>query len=181
MKTAALVIAAAVLVPHLASAGPYVGLAVGPSLETSGDGSYASADRTGKLLVGFSLAQVAIEGAAMRGSLTQTDGGRGYDVTQLSLAGKLSLPLADGFEAFGRVGMQKTSLGSQNSADAGRADADGSGLLLGAGIEYRLNLIATQASIFVDYNFASSTLNGPQFAAQTLQTRGFSIGATVGF
>ena len=40
MKIAALVIAAAVLAPHLASAGPYVGLAVGPSLDNGGNDAF---------------------------------------------------------------------------------------------------------------------------------------------
>jgi len=182
MKTAALVIAAATLaLGHVASAGTYIGLAVGPSLDISGDTAFKSTDRDGKLLFGLSFGPLAIEAGALRGSLAQTDGGRGYDVTQLSISAKYDFPLAEGFEAFGRAGLQRTSLSSQSSADMGAADADGTGLLLGAGIEYRINLIATQASLFVEYDFASTKLNGPEFSNVSLQTRGFLLGATVGF
>ena len=126
--------------------------------------------------------QISIEGAAQRGSLSQDSNRAGFDLTQLSVAGKYSLPISDGFEAFGRFGYQHTGLGSQDSATGGQLDISGSGFLLGAGIEYRVNLVATSASIFLDYNFTTSSMGGPSLTVpQTLQTRGFTIGATVGF
>ena len=51
MKTAALAFGIVALAGHLASAGTYFGLALGPGIATSGDSSYTSSDRTGKLLV----------------------------------------------------------------------------------------------------------------------------------
>jgi hypothetical protein len=182
MKRAILAFAILGATGPVASAGIYAGLAIGPSLETSGDGSYTSSDRTGRLIVGYSLGQISVEGGAMRGSLTQDSSNIGFDVTQLSLSGKYSLPLTDGFQAFGRLGLQRTSVDAQDTSFNGAYDTSGSGYILGAGIEYKLNLVATSASIFVDYNFASTALtSATQTTPVTLQTRGFSLGATVGF
>ncbi len=178
MKTCALAIGILALGGSLASAGTYVGLGVGSGIDTNGDGSYSSSDRTGKLLVGYSFGQIAIEAAGQRGSLVDANAA-GFDLTQLSVAGKYNLPLADGFEAFGRVGYQRTSLSSQTGATP---DTAGTGLLIGAGIEYKLNLVATSASIFLDYNFATTSLEGGNLTApQKLETRGFLLGATIGF
>lgn len=157
-------------------AGTYIGAAVGPSTESSGDGTYNSNARTYKGLLGYSIGQISIEGMVSRGGVTQ-DGGRNYDVTQAAVAGKYSLPISDGFEAFGRIGYGRTWLGS----DDDQANSNGDGWLIGAGIEYRLKLVATQASIFVDYNVMTSSQNGPSSTNQSFDTRGFSIGATIGF
>lgn len=181
MKTVVAALAATLALGHVASAGTYVGLAVGPGLDTSGDANYTSTDRDGKLLLGFSFGPISVEGGALRGSIAPSNGGLGYDLTQLSVAAKYNVPLAEGFEAFGRAGFQRTSLSGQSSADMGNHDSDGTGLLLGLGVEYRINLVATQASVFVDYNFASTKLNGPAVTDLSLQTRGFMLGATVGF
>jgi hypothetical protein len=178
MKTAALAIGILALGGSFASAGTYVGLGVGDGLGTSGDGSYKSTDRTGKILLGYSFGHIAVEGGAQRGSVEDSNL-NGFDVTQFSIALKYNLPLSDGFEAFGRGGLQQTSLGSQTGSTA---DLSGSGLLLGAGIEYKLDLIATSASIFLDYNFARSSVTAGNGAApQTFDTHGFLLGATIGF
>ncbi len=174
----ALIVSTLVLGGGVASAGTYLGLGIGSGIQPSGDGSFSSSDRTGKLLVGYSFGQIAVEAAAQRGSIVD-NGGNGFDLTQLSLTGKYSLPISDGFEAFGRGGLERTTLGSQQGVVS---DMAGSGFLVGAGIEYKLKLPVTSASIFLDYNFARTSINGGNLtAAQTLDTHGFTLGATIGF
>jgi hypothetical protein len=176
MKTAVVALAL-VGSAHVASAGVYLGLGIGPGVTSGGDVDYQTADRNYKALVGYSLGQISIEGSVMRGSLNQ-NATPAFDVTQLALMGKYSLPISDGFEVFGKAGIQRTTLSSPDALDVSSADTTGSGLIVGAGIEYRLKLVATQASIFVDYTYSDMTLDTTK---GDFTTRGFMLGATIGF
>ena len=67
---------------------------------------------------------------------------------------KYSLPLGNNFEAFGRGGVQRTYL-----SGPGIMGVAGNGWVLGGGFEYRLDLVATAASIFVDYTHNQTSLD----------------------
>ena len=55
----------------------------------------------------------------------------------------------------------------------------GSGYLLGGGFEFKLSMVATSASIFVDYTRNIATLNGPAYTAN--ENAGiWMLGVTVG-
>ena len=176
MKTALLAAALITTSASAASAGTYLGLGIGPGVETSGDVSFQPDGRLGKLLLGVSFGRFAIEGSGTRFGLVQA-GGRRYETTQLALSGKLSLPLSSGFEAFGHLGMQRTSL---SATDGSGVDGQGSGITFGAGVEYRLDLVATQASLFLDYSLSNLTLSGPSFNDQGVTSRMWILGVTIG-
>jgi len=137
-----------------ASAGPYLGLGIGTSASPSGDLEMTSSDgnRTGRLILGTSFGRFSVEGAGSRFSVYR--GKYPYDGSQLAVAGKYSLPLGDQFEAFGRLGLQRTWL----STDVNQADWQGNGWLAGAGFEYRFKVSGVGASAFVDYQYANANL-----------------------
>jgi hypothetical protein len=102
---------------------------------------------------------------------------RAYDATQLALALKLSIPLGNDFELFGKGGVQRTWLNIAGSNDD--ANAAGSGLLFAAGFEYRLNLGVTAASVFVDYQRSSSNYTTNNMVEFDGTSSMWTLGATV--
>jgi opacity protein-like surface antigen len=137
-----------------ASAGGYLGLALGtqPAVNDEFQQTAQPSDRSFRALGGVRFGNVSIEGAVNDfGVIT----GRGdQSVIQLSAALKLGLPLGNGFEAFGRAGIERTWL----NLDDDRYDYTGNGFQLGAGFEYRFSLGVTGASLFVDYTIHHATL-----------------------
>jgi len=180
MRTALVAAVTLASLTSVASAGTYIGLGVGSEARGSSDrggieGSTDGYERSGRLMVGFGiLSKVAIEAQASRFDITFDN--YGYDATQLAIAGKLSLPIGNNFEFFAKGGLQRTSLTGGNGY---QYDSAGTGLLLGGGFEYRLNLGVTSASVFVDYQRSSTSyLNnyGLEFEASSGM---WTLGATV--
>jgi len=148
----------------VASAGTYLGLGIGS--ETSGgwertdgagySGEMAGFGRSGRLMVGRRFGKLlSVEGQGSRFELTGLDNQTTHQATQLAAALKLSLGLGSGFEFFAKGGLEHTWLSPADSMLS--EGASGNGLLLGAGFEYRLELAGTGASIFVDYQRASTS------------------------
>lgn len=161
-----------------ASAGTYLGLGIGTSATPSGDMQMTSNDgsRSGRLMVGTRFGQLAIEGAGSRFGFFR--GAAPYQGTMLAAALKYSLPLGDSFEVFGRGGLQRTWLSTDTS---GVSDWAGNGWLLGAGFEYRLDLGATAASVFVDYERTGTSLDN-QSGLSSSMSEGiglWTLGATI--
>jgi hypothetical protein len=96
---------------------------------------------------------VSVEGTAQRYGVLNESGRSPFDGTQLGVAAKLNLPLGNRFEAFGRGGLQRTWL----STNTNQPSYTGNGWLVGAGIEYRLDLGVAGGSIFIDYTYADTT------------------------
>jgi hypothetical protein len=161
-----------------ASAGVgYLGLGIGTAASPTGDFPMASNDgnRTGRLLGGMRFGSFSIEGAGSRYSIYRS--ASEYSGTVLAVVGKYSLPLGNDFEAFGRLGLERTWL----STDANYSDFAGNGLLFGAGFEYKLKLGGTGASVFVDYERTQSSVVN-QSDMQTSKDVGiglWTLGATV--
>ena len=161
-----------------ASAGTYLGLGIGTAASASGDITNTTSDgnRTGRVLGGFQFGRFSVEGAVSRYGIDK-DRTVPYQGTRLGVAGKYSLPLGDQFEAFGRLGLQRTWL----NTDGAYVDYVGNGLLLGAGFEYRLNVAGTGASLFVDYEYARTGLVN-QRDMKTTKDEGigmWTLGATI--
>jgi hypothetical protein len=160
MLRSALVVAVLAATGAVASADTYLGLGIGTAQSVSTDNQVMALQgdgRSGKLLGGLRFGRLAVEGAAGRFGMVVNPYGYTGAATQLSVALKYSLPLGDNFEAFGRGGLQHTSIGldeAVHSAD----DASGNGWLLGGGFEYRLNALIAGGSIFVDYEHASTAM-----------------------
>ena len=161
-----------------ASAGGYLGLGVGTAPATSGDMSFAEDGRSGRLQIGYRFGRLAVEGLGSRYDLIRNDGHL-YTGTTLAVAGKYNHELGDKFEAFGRAGLQRTSLDVETSNEP----FDGNGWLIGGGFEYRVNLGVVGGAIFVDYTIArtglKSDLRGDMEFGMTSRT--WTLGATVAF
>jgi hypothetical protein len=158
-----------------ASAGGYLGLGLGaqPGVNDELARVAAPIGRSLRGLAGVRFGNVSIE-AALNG-FGVIAGGGDQNVYQLSGALKLSLPLGNNFEGFGRAGLERTWL---NVGDD-RYNLTGDGFVVGGGFEYRLNAIVSNASIFVDYNVHHATLSystGTVASTPRIWGLGFTVG-----
>lgn len=172
----------------VAAAGTYVGLGIGTNALSDSSDRLVEDGRSARLTVGYSFRPLKYGTFSLEGAL---DGyGIGLkdrasiveiDAYQLSAAGKFNLPIADHFEAFGRLGLQHTTASAANAI----YDTAGTGLLVGAGFEYRLNIgVGTGASLTVDYQLNKTTLSGDRFqgaSAFNILERQWTLGATIAF
>ncbi len=175
-----LVPCAVVLASSAASAGPYVGLGLGPSAGLGTDipehvDQVRGNGRAGRLFGGYRFGKFSAEaGITWFDALWRTTGPQNHSTKLLSLSGKYNHSLGSGFEVFGRVGVQHTT----HEADGGMTYS-GKGLLGGGGVEYRIKVPAlAAASIFLDYTLTTAGLTPADFS---LNTRVWTLGAIVGF
>lgn len=173
----ALVVGALLLSTGVATAGPYGGLAVGTNGFGDDQNIFVTDGRSGRIFGGYRFglpvvafsAEGGLEGYSLFNAHS-TD--HGYTGTQWFLAGKVSLPLMEGFEVFGKLGIEKTSV-------SGDVDLSGSGYLIAAGAEYRFNVSGVTASVFVELNHSSQTLDGGNRPDDSSVNRTL-LGVTVG-
>ncbi len=178
MKRALVTAAVLTLSTSVASAGGYVGLGIGPGPAVS-DNQFMLEEggRTGRLLGGYSLGRFAVEGSFTQQDL-KTSADYVFTGRQAAISGKYTLPLGSGFGVFGRAGVQKTWLIDDTK---GLYDADGTGIVIGAGAEYSLDLkLLGGAALFLDYTYNSATVSNPK-SSFDFATRQWMLGATVGF
>jgi hypothetical protein len=157
--------------PSAALAGGYIGLGIGTAPAVNSDKvELVENGRSAKILAGTKLGRFSLEGAL-----------HGYDVSsysayQLSIAGKFTLPLDDQFGVFGRFGLGKTWLTTENSI----YDVDGNGYLLGAGAEYRLDLGVAAGAIWIDYQYNKSQELAGERNKFDFSSRMWMLGISVG-
>jgi hypothetical protein len=186
MNRAALAVALVTASTGIATAGGYVGLGLGtsPAINVSNEEThrdFVGDGRSARLIGGFRFGRLAVEGAyggADHGMQLEPNGTY-YPISlrQLSVSGKYNLPLSDGFEAYGRLGLQRTSL-TLDGDD--RFDASGSGVVAGIGMEYRVPIAG--ASIWIDYQYSHASLeNDNGLTKMDLHSRVWTVGATIGF
>jgi hypothetical protein len=172
MKCAMLVVTGlAISTPALADG--YLGLGIGtqPAVNDEMMNTAVPEGRSARALAGVRFGYVSLEGALNGFSVVANAGD--HNVYQLSAALKLSLPLGNHFEAFGRAGLERTWL----NLDSG--DLSGDGYLFGGGFEYRLSALIANASVFVDYSYHTATLeDGRRMLDVT--SRLWGLGFTVG-
>jgi hypothetical protein len=177
MKRAVLAMALVTVSSGVASAGGYIGLGVGtgPAIgEDTDAGSIEDDGRSARLIGGVRFGRFSIEGGL--GGFDARFNADSVRLYQLSLSGKFNLPISDGFEAYGRAGIQRTSLNHDNPD----IDADGTGLMLGLGMEYVLPLAVTKLSLWIDYQYANASMES-SLPAYDVSTRMWTLGATIAF
>jgi len=176
MKCASLVAAALVAISSTASAGTYLGLAIGTEPGVNGDFETAAPPlgRSLRGLAGIRFGNFAIEGA-VNGFGVDVRSYGSQNVYQASASAKLNFPLGSGFEAFGRAGLERTWL----SLGDDRYNYRGDGFLVGGGFELRIDAILTNASLFVDYNVHHATLDNTRGSVDET-SRIWALGFTVG-
>jgi opacity protein-like surface antigen len=147
-----------------------------------------SGGRTGKFLGGFDWGRFAVEGGLARNGMLLANSAKTLDpygdMYQLSVSGKISFPLGDMFEAYGRAGLHHTKVDNSDRTDLpgnpAPPEVSGNGFLIGGGFEYKLNLgIARGASIFVDYQISKAKLEGGNFMFDATM-RVWTLGLTIG-
>ena len=162
--------------PRTASADGYLGLALGsePGVNDSFAAFAQPIGRSLRGLAGLRFGNVSLEGA-LNGFDVNTLYTGDRTVYALSAALKLSIPLGNNFEAFGRAGLERTWL----NVDDPQFNLTGDGWLAGAGFEYRLNAILANASLFIDYSVHRTTLESDRQKADAT-SRFWGLGFTVG-
>jgi hypothetical protein len=158
-----------------ASAGGYLGLALGsqPGINDDLANIATPLGRSLRGLAGLKFGNLSVEGA-LNGFTMGVDG-VDRNMYQLSGALKLSLPMGNGFEGFGRAGLERTWL---NVGDE-RYNLRGDGFLIGGGFEYRLNALVSNASLFVDYTIHHATLTNTRGEVDET-SRIWGLGFTIG-
>lgn len=180
MKRVVLVAGLLAATATTASAGGFVGLGIGGSPGTSGDVSLDAQGRSGRLELGYSFGRLAVEGVGSKFDLVAPDG-YVYSDTSIGIAGTFTLPLSDGFSAYGRLGLQHTSVDEDQSV---KPSLSGGGLFGGGGVELKLPLAAVNLGLFVDYTIAHSSLTVDGSSGQPdygFTTRNWMLGAKLGF
>ena len=161
-----------------ASAGGFVGLGIGTGAASSGDINIDEHGRSGRLELGYRFGRFSVEGLGSRYGMKSADAHE-WTGTTLGIAGKYNFPLGDGFEVFGRLGLQHTDV----SGDYYQEDINGNGFLLGGGAEYRLPVAAVGLSLAVDYTIVHSSVkpNGEGPTDYSLTSRMWTLGAILSF
>ncbi|HEX4449834.1 MAG TPA: outer membrane beta-barrel protein [Kofleriaceae bacterium] len=154
----------------VASAGTYIGLGIGTAPSES-DGVVTNGDqsRSWRALLGQSFGHLSIETELNRYSVALNS--ESYDATMLGIGLKYNIPIDYGFSLYGRAGLERTWL-SGNDVDY--FSGAGNGLYLGVGVEYRF---VSVASVFVDYERQSATIDADGAAAYDHNAGMFTVGA----
>jgi hypothetical protein len=182
MARTALAFALVAGLASVASAGTYVGLGIGTPVATSGDTDLAEGGRSGRLQLGWSFGRFAVEGLVGRAELQGWGYSQPVTFTSLGVAGKYNIPLQDRFEVFGRLGWQHTMLDVSNDPVHGDDSYAGNGVLVGAGVEYKIILGVAGGSLFLDYSIERADLSYDRDPnAYGMSARVWTVGATLSF
>ena len=178
MKSALLLATGLLAISSTASAGGYLGLALGTQPGVNDEMAKDVGNPSGRSLRALGGIRFdnnfSIEGALNGfGVIAPSRGDQ--TAYQISVAGKLNLPLGDNFEAFGRLGLERTWL------DVGddRYNWSGNGFLVGGGFAYRLDAVLNHAALFVDYTIDHATVENTR-AKRDETARIWGLGFTIG-
>lgn len=188
MKTTLVATALALGISGSAMAGGFVGIGLGsPSVVQDDTGRFSSAGRSERLMGGYAF-PVAYGKLALEGAYTSAGANRQVNNVALPLdgailwaAGRYNFPMGNGFEVFGRIGAQYTSL---SSTVANRPfQADGKGPVVGAGFEFHPQFkLGVDLSIWVDVTYASTHLTSAQIQIPSDSSDHlYTLGVTAGF
>ncbi|HEY1548713.1 MAG TPA: outer membrane beta-barrel protein [Kofleriaceae bacterium] len=168
-----LIVAGILASGSVASAGTYIGLGIGsaPSVGNDSVPGAGAETRSYRGLLGYSFGHLAIETELNHfDSALNTES---YGWTMAGVDVKYGIPLGYGFDVYGRAGLQRTWLSADDSARGIYAGA-GNGLYLGVGVELRL---LPMASVFVDYERQSTTIDAAQPSSYGVSAGMFTLGA----
>jgi opacity protein-like surface antigen len=180
MLRSVLAVAVVAATGSAASAGVYLGLGIGTALDESSSQTMPvqGNGRGGKLIGGYRFGRLSVEAAASRAGVFVDQYTYPGSSTQLSAALKYSYPLGDNFEVFGRGGIEHTWLNLDDAVHSAD-NADGTGWLLGAGVEYRVSAVLAGGSIFVDYEHVDTSFSNNEMAKFGTSSGVFMAGVTL--
>jgi hypothetical protein len=192
MKRAALAVALVTASTGVAAAGGYIGIGIGPaaSIATTGGTDLATSSelpdaagdgRSARLIGGYRFGRISVEAAAGRFGvfMPYTPNGQTFTATQLQLSGKYNHPIGNDFELFGRLGMQKMSF--DNDGTRSDFNVEGSGVVVGAGVDYHLSVGIAGADVFLEYQYARADVSGDRLDWGATHVGMWTLGATISF
>jgi hypothetical protein len=178
MKSALLLATGLLAISSTASAGGYLGLALGTMPGVNDEMALDVGNPSGRslrALGGFRFDNnFAVEGGLNGFGVVAPNRGD-QTAYQVSASAKLNLPIADNFEGFGRVGVEHISL----DVGDGRYNWSGNGFLIGGGFSYRLDAVLNHAAVFVDYTIDHATLENTRDKRDET-ARIWGLGFTIG-
>ena len=180
MKTTWLTVAMLAGISAPAMAGVFVGVGIGSESKLQDQsGRFTPSGRSERLQGGYAIplavGRLSIEGAYTGYDLTR--GGPAFSASELWLAGRYNFPIGNGFEVFGRLGVEHTALDTGDPT----ADASGNGMVGGAGFEFHPQFkLGVDLSAFVDFNYSKTHLDSQRLTGDTSDHL-FTAGVSVGF
>ncbi len=167
---------------HTASAGVYGSLGVGNTGVDDSANTFTQDSRSVRVAGGYQFMEYLGAEAGFMGYDAVDKFGQ-YGSQELYAAGLFHWPIADGFEVFGRLGVEHTSLSRANAPNA--ATFAGNGYLYGAGFEYKIkipNMPLPHLSVWVDYTRNNSSLfaNSATTQFDDFGVSMWTLGVTVG-
>lgn len=187
MKRAALAVALVAASSSVASAGVYVGLGIGTNAVSEGQDRLVEDGRSARLLVGYRFRPLKYGSIAVEGSISgyglglQDSTVRLMDAYQLSAAGRFNAPIGHKFEAYGRLGLQHTTVGGYMPL----YDTSGNGFLIAAGLQYNFDVgIGKGAAVWIDYQINKTELSGDRYKGATafdVTERQWTLGVAMSF
>jgi hypothetical protein len=184
MKSALLLATGLLAISSTASAGGYLGLALGTQPGVNDEMAKDVGDPAGRslrALGGIRFANnFAIEGALNGFGVVAPSRGD-QTAYQVSAAARLNIPLGNNFEGFARLGLERTWV---NVGDE-RYNWAGNGFLVGGGFAYRLegvfanSGVLANSAVFVDYNVDHATLENTRDKRDET-ARIWALGFTIG-
>ena len=156
--------------PSLAHADTYVLAGIGKVPDVGGDFDklFGGEDRSSaKLGVGYRFGKIAIEGSVFGANLTNRNAQPiEYGTTSMGAEVKYFIPITGNLEGAVHGGLHKTWFGTERGAST----HDGTGTLLGLGLQYGFRLPIGSAAVWLDY-----TRQGMK-----LQSQSYDISGSVG-
>jgi Outer membrane protein beta-barrel domain len=174
-RLAGTALALGLAVPTAAHAGTYVGVGVGTAASTDGGFTRFGTDgqHSGRIVLGQRFGKISIEAAVNDIGLAY----RGVDshATSLGAVGGLHLPLVSHLEGYVRFGLERTWLRGDSTVPA----AQGDGWTGGLGLEYRIDAVLANGSIWADYTRHATKLTANSFEADGT-ANAWTVGLSVG-
>ena len=164
-----------------ASAGVYGSLGIGSTDVDDSANTLTPASRSGRIAGGYQYGPYVSAEAGLMGFDAAKDNLK-FDGREYYVAGLFHWSLGQGFEAFGRLGLQHTSLSEEQNP----LTLSGNGYLFGAGFAYNIKfsgMPVPRASVWVDYTRNNSSLfrsDVDNSAERDTSVSMWTLGVTVG-
>lgn len=190
MKRAFVVGAVLLATTGAASAGTYLGLGIGSDANIGSVVYLDAGGRSARLLGGYSFTGLKVGSLSVEASLTGQSlvfhdprvHPSTMDAKQIGIAAKYNYPLGYNFEALGKAGLHHSWISHSEPDIYGTSfDVSGSGIMIGAGFEYRVSAGPIKAgSLFVDYTYYRASLDGESRMHEGASIGMWMMGFTVG-
>ena len=156
-----------------------VGIGTAPAFSSDATGKEGPDGRSGRVFGGYRwrLPTGSLAAEATVGRFDLVHRNVPFSSTTLGVGAKYNFPLGNQFEVFGRTGVQRTWLTTDRAAAA--VESNVNGFYLGAGFDYVFRVLNTDASVFVDYQWAPTSVTNGDMSKYDTSARMWTMGVTV--